>query len=112
MNMKQIDDLLTALAREHLGIEMLETRRSDSLDFHDVGVWGVKNALHAAYQAGADDRTGNGAPDATVLQEAREALARAEFLMRRVTDGDHHALHGLRPAADQALAALAKLTAA
>lgn len=25
---------------------------SDSLDFHDVSVWGVKSALVAAYQAG------------------------------------------------------------
>ncbi len=107
MHIKKIDDILTALAREHLGIETLETRRSDSLDFHDVGVWGVKHALHAAYQAGANDLAGNGAPDATVLREAR-----AEFLMRRVADGDHRALRGLRSAADQALAVIAKLPAA
>jgi hypothetical protein len=112
MHIKKIDDILTALAREHLGIETLETRRSDSLDFHDVGVWGVKHALHAAYQAGANDLAGNGAPDATVLREARGALARAEFLMRRVADGDHRALRGLRSAADQALAVIAKLPAA
>ncbi len=30
----------------------LATRNSDSLDFHDVSVWGVKSALVAAYQAG------------------------------------------------------------
>lgn len=29
-----------------------KTRKSDSLDFHDVSVWGVKEALIAAYQAG------------------------------------------------------------
>ena len=33
-------------------IDTLETRKSDSLDFHDVSVWGVKEALIAAYQAG------------------------------------------------------------
>ena len=41
-----------ALAKEHLFIDTLETRKSDSLDFHDVSVWGVKNALEAAYEAG------------------------------------------------------------
>lgn len=30
--------LFTEIARKHLGIETLETRNSDSLDFHDVGV--------------------------------------------------------------------------
>jgi len=35
---------LAQIAREHLHIETLETRRSDSLDFHDVSVWGVKAA--------------------------------------------------------------------
>ena len=47
-----LDALLTQIAQEHLFIETLETRKSDSLDFHDVSVWGVKEALIAAYQAG------------------------------------------------------------
>jgi hypothetical protein len=110
MNMKQIDDLLTTLAREHLHIETLETRRSDSLDFHEVSVWGVKDALHAAYQAGENDRTGNRAPDPSVLQEALEALERAEFLMRRVHGGDHRALRGLPAASRQANRARSRLT--
>jgi len=50
--MKSIEKLFTAIAREHLGIETLRTRNSDSLDFHDVSVRGVKDALLAAYQAG------------------------------------------------------------
>lgn len=50
--MTPIDDLFTEIAREHLGIETLETRNSDSLDFHNVSVWGVKDALQAAYEAG------------------------------------------------------------
>ena len=49
---KTLDALLTQIAQEHLFIETLETRKSDSLDFHDVSVWGVKEALIAAYQAG------------------------------------------------------------
>jgi hypothetical protein len=30
----------------------LETRNSDSLDFHDVAVWTLREALQAAYVAG------------------------------------------------------------
>jgi hypothetical protein len=50
--MKPIDKLFTEIAREHLGIQTLEERHSDSLDFHDVSVVGVKAALRAAYRAG------------------------------------------------------------
>ncbi|WP_424894864.1 DUF6900 domain-containing protein [Tepidimonas sp. HKU79] len=49
---QQLDLLLARIAQEHLFIETLATRNSDSLDFHDVSVWGVKSALVAAYQAG------------------------------------------------------------
>jgi hypothetical protein len=44
-----LDKLFAAIAREKLGIE---TRRSDSLDFHDVAVWSVRAALEAAFRAG------------------------------------------------------------
>ena len=50
--MDHIDQLFTDIAREHLFIETLDTRKSDSLDFHDVAVWGVRAALAAAYEAG------------------------------------------------------------
>lgn len=39
-----LDALLTRIAQEHLFIDALETQNSDSLDFHDVSVWGVKEA--------------------------------------------------------------------
>ncbi len=45
-------DLFTRIAQTHLHIETLETRHRDSLDFHDVGVWCVRDALQAAYEAG------------------------------------------------------------
>ena len=56
--MKRPDPILAAIAREHLFIPTLETRRSDSLDFHDVAVWQVEAALKAAFDAGkvADNR--------------------------------------------------------
>lgn len=49
---KQQQSKIEDIAREHLGIYCLETRRSDSLDFYDVPVWGLKAALEAAYNAG------------------------------------------------------------
>jgi hypothetical protein len=47
-----------------------------------------------------------------IVTELLEALRRAEFLMRRVSDGDHRALENLRSAADQASSVIAKATAA
>ena len=51
--MKPLDQLLTAIARDHLGIDTLATRRSDDLDFHVVPVWGIRAALEAAHLGGA-----------------------------------------------------------
>jgi hypothetical protein len=48
---------LTKLAQLHLGLETLETRRSDSLDFHDLAVWQIRKALQAAHDAGAGIKT-------------------------------------------------------
>ncbi len=47
-----LDKRLAQIALDHLFIETLQTRNSDSLDFHDVSVWAVQSALMAAYQAG------------------------------------------------------------
>ncbi len=46
------DNALNTIAREALGLETLETRSSDSLDFHDTAVWCIKEALERAYEAG------------------------------------------------------------
>jgi len=45
-------EAIEAIAKKHLHIKTLETRNSDSLDFHDLGVWSIKAALLAAYEAG------------------------------------------------------------
>jgi len=50
--MNPIDALLTPIAQQHLGIDTLETRHSDPLDFHEVAVWSLREALQAAYLAG------------------------------------------------------------
>ena len=49
---QNIDQLLVEIAKKHLDLETLETRNSDSLDFHDVAVWSLKDALQEAYEAG------------------------------------------------------------
>ena len=52
--MSKLEQLLTQIAQSKLGIETLETRKSDSLDFHDVAVWCVRDALEAAFNAGVE----------------------------------------------------------
>ncbi len=54
------DELIEAriadIAATHLvGVETLETRNSDRLDFHEVSVATLRQALRAAYLAGHSD---------------------------------------------------------
>jgi len=44
--------LLETIAKDNIGLETLETRNSDDLDFHDVAVWSIKKALQDAFIAG------------------------------------------------------------
>jgi hypothetical protein len=50
--MTDVDKLLASITNQQLHIETLETRNSDSLDFHDVSVWGLRTALLYAFEAG------------------------------------------------------------
>lgn len=52
--MSKLEELLTQIAQSKLGIETLETRKSDSLDFHDVAVWCLRDALETAFNAGVE----------------------------------------------------------
>jgi hypothetical protein len=54
--MDQRDTTLAEVAARHLHLETLETRNSDSLDFHDMAVWSIKAALEAARKAGRQGR--------------------------------------------------------
>ena len=47
-----LEDAFTEIARKNLHVETLETRRSDSLDFHELSVWQIEEALAAAFEAG------------------------------------------------------------
>lgn len=49
---EQREALLAQIAAKHLDMETLETRNSDSLDFHELAVWNIKEALEAAFKAG------------------------------------------------------------
>ena len=68
--MSQVDTILTLIAQEHLGIDTLQTRNSDSLDFHDTAVWCINDALEAAFKAGAE--RGASLPKATEADLARD----------------------------------------
>ena len=46
------DDAVEAIARKDLGIDSLESRKSDDLDFNEHAVWEIRKALNAAYAAG------------------------------------------------------------
>jgi len=46
--------IIEQIAKDVLGIETLETRNSDSLDFYDLAVWRIAEALAPGYQAGIE----------------------------------------------------------
>jgi hypothetical protein len=68
--MSQIDTILTLIAQKHLGIDTLQTRHADSLDFHDTAVWCLKDALEAAFKAGVE--LGAAMPSATESEIAKD----------------------------------------
>ncbi len=50
--------LLLEIALKHFpNIETLETLNWDRLDFHDVAIWSIRDALAAAYAAGQVEAT-------------------------------------------------------
>ncbi len=53
-DMSKINPLLTRIAKAKIHIETLETHGSDRLDFHDVSVEGLREALEAANSAGIE----------------------------------------------------------
>ncbi len=77
------DALLTQIAQRHCHVETLETRKSDSLDFHDVSVWGLKDALEAAFKAGAEQQL---AKETRTASELPDAAADVEALRQELTD--------------------------
>jgi hypothetical protein len=79
-------DLLAQIAQQHLKIPTLATRRSDRLDFHDVPVWCVKDALEAAYEAGAKSGSRRSRRDKVLRQPVADLP----------TPFDRYEIHGIR----------------
>ncbi len=48
MKHETANSIIAEVARDHLGIDTLESRNADSLDFHNLAVWKIKAALAAA----------------------------------------------------------------
>ena len=104
------DHLFTAIAKEHLGIGTLETRRSDSPDFHDVSVWGVRAALEAAYEAGAHaERNSFRRSTLRVLENFIDKAGDLYAAIDGVTDEFHHELRAMAKSSDAAVKLANKL---
>ncbi len=57
---KQLNDkTLLDLARIAVpGLETLQERKHDNLDFHEVAVWNLEKALRATYELGRSQKGG------------------------------------------------------
>jgi len=47
-----LNKILTQIAQKNFNIETLEARNMDNLDFHEVAVWQIQDALNDAFLAG------------------------------------------------------------
>ena len=52
--MSHNEELITKIANDVLNIDSLETQNSDDLDFHNVAVWEVKQALEKEFTLGIE----------------------------------------------------------
>lgn len=73
--MDALEVMMAEIAKKRFNIDTLEPRHSDSLDFHDVAVWSITDALMDAYQAGADSIE---KPSERLLRQLRDSVAEAE----------------------------------
>lgn len=48
----QTDAAIASIARRILGIPTLEKRGTDQLDFHEIAVWQLREAMRLAHQQG------------------------------------------------------------
>lgn len=80
------DAQLAQIAKKHLRVETLETRRSDSLDFHEVSVWGLKAALEEAFKAGLTHQLAQEKPQAALDNAPAEPQgpSREDILLSRL----------------------------
>ena len=67
--MRHLATILRRIAQKNLGLDTLETRHADSLDFHDTAVWCIRDALEAAFKAGIE--VGISLPEPTEAEIAK-----------------------------------------
>jgi hypothetical protein len=96
------------IAREILGLETLERRNRDSLDFHDLAVWQIEDALKAAYLAGARSKDLELRMSIALLVEASDGLLAA--IDRANQEYDTGALDIIEPLRSSLQKALAMLS--
>ena len=65
-----VDTELASVARRILDIPTMQTRKSDSLDFHEVSVWQLLAALRLAHRMGRKDGM-NGRPEHPLLPDSQ-----------------------------------------
>ena len=53
---KSVEKKLEKIAKDVLFVETLETRNSNGIDFYDISVWGLKEALLHAYKLGQQNK--------------------------------------------------------
>jgi hypothetical protein len=68
--------LLDQIAHTHLGLASLRPRGHDALDFPEVGVWSLADALAAAYAAGYEAGRGQALVARTDAAQGRYGPAR------------------------------------
>ena len=49
---KSTQSQLESIAKEYFHVDTVETRNNDSLDFHEVAIWSINDALEAAFKLG------------------------------------------------------------
>lgn len=49
---KSYNTLIEKIAKKHFDVETMETRNSDSLDFYDVYIGSIRDALKESFMAG------------------------------------------------------------
>ena len=53
LNSAEFNVRMTDIAKKHFNVETLEGRGRDALDFKEVNVWSMRDALEEAFEAGA-----------------------------------------------------------
>jgi hypothetical protein len=86
------DAILSGIATRCLDIETLETQNSDRLDFHEVSVWSLNEALLRAYDAGKSAAAVAPTSAVPIASLSMDDLAEAGFETRLITLGELRSL--------------------